>query len=103
MMRWIKVGDTKFIDKQVDNFRFYEEKSAWSPAADSRPKAGRCCSGSPRRRCRRQLNLGGLVPGNDRVLPEAAISGKVEYLCGLKENAMMKLQESGWSTAATSG
>ena len=56
MMRWVKieeVGDTGFIvDEQVDKFRFQEENERSSRAADSRPAADRCCSGSRRPRSR---------------------------------------------------
>ena len=57
MMRWVRiedVGDTEFlVDEQVDKFRFLEENerviTRRRPAGHRR---SRCCSASPRRRCR---------------------------------------------------
>ena len=57
MMRWVKiedVGDTEFlIEEQVDRFRFMEENErVIAGGRTSGDRAGRCCSGSPRRRSR---------------------------------------------------
>ena len=94
MMRWIKVedvGDTEFIvDEQVDRFRFVEE--------NERVLAG---GGAPARG--RSLLLGitkaslstdsfisaASFQETTRVLTEASISGRVDYLRGLKENVIM--------------
>src|SRR5215218_6863594 len=69
MMRWVRiedVGDTEFlVDEQVDKFRFLEENERVITAG------GRPASAQP------------------RVLTEAAISGKIDYLRGLKENVTM--------------
>ena len=55
MMRWVKVedvGDSEFlIDEVVDKFRFIARTTCCPSRARSRPPAGPCCSGSPRRRC----------------------------------------------------
>ena len=94
MMRWIKVeevGDTEFlIDEQVDKFRFYEEndrtESGGGQAAKGRPLLLGITKAS--------LSTDSFISAasfqeTTRVLTEAAISGKVDYLRGLKENVIM--------------
>jgi DNA-directed RNA polymerase subunit beta' len=94
MMRWVKVedvGDTTFLlEEQVDKFRFREEND-------------RVISGGGRPATGRPLLLGitkaslstdsfisaASFQETTRVLTEAAISGKVDYLRGLKENVIM--------------
>ena len=94
MMRWIKVeevGDTEFLlDEQVDKFRFYEEnervESAGGQPAKGRPLLLGITKAS--------LSTDSFISAasfqeTTRVLTEAAISGKVDYLRGLKENVIM--------------
>jgi len=94
MMRWIKVedvGDTEFLlEEQVDKFRFYEEneriESENGLAAKGRPLLLGITKAS--------LSTDSFISAasfqeTTRVLTEAAISGKVDYLRGLKENVIM--------------
>ena len=94
MMRWVKVedvGDTNFLlEEQVDKFRFREEND-------------RVISGGGRPATGRPLLLGitkaslstdsfisaASFQETTRVLTEAAVAGKVDYLRGLKENVIM--------------
>ena len=94
MMRWIKVeevGDTEFLlEEQVDKFRFYEENERVEAAGGRRRKAGRYCLGITKA----SLSTDSFISAasfqeTTRVLTEAAISGKVDYLRGLKENVIM--------------
>ncbi len=75
-----------------------EDSARWGGTAATRPRPSRCCSASPRRRSRpsrssrrrrssgapdaRTLRVG--VEETTRVLTEAAISGKIDYLRGPK-------------------
>jgi len=94
MMRWVKVeevGDTEFlIEEQVDKFRFAEENervlSASSMPAKGRPLLLGITKAS--------LSTDSFISAasfqeTTRVLTEASISGKVDYLRGLKENVTM--------------
>src|SRR6187455_1796131 len=94
MMRWIKiedVGDTEFlIDEQVDKFRFQEEnervKKAGGKPASGRPLLLGITKAS--------LSTESFISAasfqeTTRVLTEASISGKIDYLRGLKENVIM--------------
>jgi len=94
MMRWVRVedpGETEFlVDEQVDKFRFVEvngrataEKKA---PATARPLLLGITKAS--------LSTDSFISSasfqeTTRVLTEAAISGKVDYLRGLKENVIM--------------
>ncbi len=94
MMRWIKVeevGDTEFLlDEQVDKFRFYEENERVE-TAEGQPAKGRpLLLGITKA----SLSTDSFISAasfqeTTRVLTEAAISGKVDYLRGLKENVIM--------------
>jgi DNA-directed RNA polymerase subunit beta' len=94
MMRWIKVeevGDTEFLlDEQVDKFRFYEENERVE-ANGGQPAKGRpLLLGITKA----SLSTDSFISAasfqeTTRVLTEAAISGKVDYLRGLKENVIM--------------
>jgi DNA-directed RNA polymerase subunit beta' len=94
MMRWIKVedpGDTEFIvDEQVDKFRFVEENERVL-AAGGQPARGRpLLLGITKA----SLSTDSFISAasfqeTTRVLTEASISGKVDYLRGLKENVIM--------------
>jgi len=94
MMRWIKVedvGDTEFIvDEQVDRFKFVEENervlSAGGQPARGRPLLLGITKAS--------LSTDSFISAasfqeTTRVLTEASISGRVDYLRGLKENVIM--------------
>ncbi|ANM28582.1 DNA-directed RNA polymerase subunit beta' [Acidobacteria bacterium Mor1] len=94
MMRWIKVedpGDTEFIvDEQVDRFRFVEENERVL-ASGGAPARGRpLLLGITKA----SLSTDSFISAasfqeTTRVLTEASISGKVDYLRGLKENVIM--------------
>jgi DNA-directed RNA polymerase subunit beta' len=94
MMRWIKVedvGDTDFlVDEQVDKFRFQEENNRVK-AEDGKPASGRpLLLGITKA----SLSTDSFISAasfqeTTRVLTEASISGKVDYLRGLKENVIM--------------
>jgi hypothetical protein len=55
----------------------------------SRLPAVHCCWESRRLAVDGVVHLGGLVPGDDSRAYEASISGKIDYLRGLKENVIM--------------
>jgi DNA-directed RNA polymerase subunit beta' len=94
MMRWVKVeevGDTEFlIEEQVDKFRFQEENervlTGGSLPAKGRPLLLGITKAS--------LSTDSFISAasfqeTTRVLTEASISGKIDYLRGLKENVTM--------------
>jgi len=94
MMRWIKVedvGDTEFlVDEQVDKFRFQEENLR------VKNNGGKPSSGRPLLLgiTKASLSTESFISAasfqeTTRVLTEASISGKVDYLRGLKENVIM--------------
>jgi DNA-directed RNA polymerase subunit beta' len=94
MMRWVKiedVGDTEFlIDEQVDKFRFLEENERVIK------EGGRPASAQPLLLgiTKASLSTESFISAasfqeTTRVLTEAAISGKIDYLRGLKENVTM--------------
>src|SRR5687767_14525431 len=94
MMRWVKVeevGDTEFlIDEVVDKFRFMQENERISSGGKS-PATGRpLLLGITKA----SLSTDSFISAasfqeTTRVLTEAAISGKIDYLRGLKENVIM--------------
>jgi DNA-directed RNA polymerase subunit beta' len=94
MMRWVKVedvGDTAFLlEEQVDKFRFREENDRII-AEGSRPATGRpLLLGITKA----SLSTDSFISAasfqeTTRVLTEAAVAGKVDYLRGLKENVIM--------------
>ena len=94
MMRWIKiedVGDTEFlVDEQVDKFRFQEENDR------VKKSGGKPASGRPLLLgiTKASLSTESFISAasfqeTTRVLTEASISGKIDYLRGLKENVIM--------------
>ena len=94
MMRWVKVedvGDTGFLlEEQVDKFRFREENDRIIR------EGGRPATGRPLLLgiTKASLSTDSFISAasfqeTTRVLTEAAISGKVDYLRGLKENVIM--------------
>jgi DNA-directed RNA polymerase subunit beta' len=94
MMRWVKVedvGDTTFLlEEQIDKFRFREENDRVIR------EGGRPATGRPLLLgiTKASLSTDSFISAasfqeTTRVLTEAAISGKVDYLRGLKENVIM--------------
>ncbi len=94
MMRSVKieeVGDTQFlIDQQVDRWRFQEENDAVI-AAGGQPAVGRpLLLGITKASLATESFISAAsFQETTRVLTEAAISGKVDYLRGLKENVIV--------------
>jgi DNA-directed RNA polymerase subunit beta' len=94
MMRWVKiedVGDTEFlVDEQVDRFRFMEENERVI-AAGGRPAQGRpLLLGITKASLSTESFISAAsFQETTRVLTEASISGKIDYLRGLKENVTM--------------
>ena len=96
MMRWVRVedvGDTEFlVDEQVDKFRFMEENER----VIGREGGGRPATAQPLLLgiTKASLSTESFISAasfqeTTRVLTEAAISGKIDYLRGLKENVTM--------------
>jgi DNA-directed RNA polymerase subunit beta' len=94
MMRWVKVddiGDTEFLPEEVvDRFKFREENQRVLDAG------GRPAQGKPVLLgiTKASLSTDSFISAasfqeTTRVLTEAAINGKVDYLRGLKENVIM--------------
>ena len=94
MMRWVKVediGDTEFLPEEVvDKFKFREENERVIDAG------GRPAQGKPVLLgiTKASLSTDSFISAasfqeTTRVLTEAAINGKVDYLRGLKENVIM--------------
>ena len=94
MMRWIKVedvGDTGFlVDEQVDKFRFQEENER-AKTASGKPASGRpLLLGITKASLSTESFISAAsFQETTRVLTEASISGKIDYLRGLKENVIM--------------
>jgi DNA-directed RNA polymerase subunit beta' len=94
MLRWVKireVGDTDFLlDEQVDRFRFQDENERVR-AIDGEPaQADPLLLGITKA----SLSTDSFISAasfqeTTRVLTEAAISGRIDYLRGLKENVIM--------------
>ncbi len=94
MMRWVKVedvGDTEFlIEEQVDKFRFQEENERVLAQGGAPAKGRPLLLGITKA----SLSTDSFISAasfqeTTRVLTEASISGKVDYLRGLKENVTM--------------
>ena len=94
MLRWVKireVGDTDFLlEEQVDRFRYEDENRR------VREKKGQSAVGEPLLLgiTKASLSTDSFISAasfqeTTRVLTEAAISGRVDYLRGLKENVIM--------------
>ena len=94
MLRWVKVediGDTDFLPEEVvDKFKFREENER------VRQAGGRPAIGTPVLLgiTKASLSTDSFISAasfqeTTRVLTEAAINGKVDYLRGLKENVIM--------------
>jgi DNA-directed RNA polymerase subunit beta' len=94
MLRWVKikeVGDTEFLlEEQVDRFRFQDENER------VRQESGEVAQAEPLLLgiTKASLSTDSFISAasfqeTTRVLTEAAISGRVDYLRGLKENVIM--------------
>jgi DNA-directed RNA polymerase subunit beta' len=94
MLRWVRisdVGDTDFLlDEQVDRFRFTDENERIAAAEGEPSKAEPLLLGITKA----SLSTDSFISAasfqeTTRVLTEAAISGRIDYLRGLKENVIM--------------
>src|SRR5881396_2998359 len=94
MLRWVKikeVGDTEFLlEEQVDRFRFQDENDRVSQIDGEVSQAEPLLLGITKA----SLSTDSFISAasfqeTTRVLTEAAISGRVDYLRGLKENVIM--------------
>jgi DNA-directed RNA polymerase subunit beta' len=94
MLRWVKikdVGDTDFLlEEQVDRFRYEDENRR------VREEGGQAASAEPLLLgiTKASLSTDSFISAasfqeTTRVLTEAAISGRIDYLRGLKENVIM--------------
>jgi DNA-directed RNA polymerase subunit beta' len=94
MMRWIKVedpGDTEFIvDEQVDKFRFVRENERVLEEGGAPARGRPLLLGITRASLATESFISAAsFQETTRVLTEASISGKVDFLRGLKENVIM--------------
>ncbi len=94
MLRWVKikeVGDTEFLlEEQVDRFRFTDENERVRGEKGEVSQAEPLLLGITKA----SLSTDSFISAasfqeTTRVLTEAAISGRVDYLRGLKENVIM--------------
>ncbi len=94
MMRWVKIddiGDTDFLpDEVVDRFKFREENDR-AMAESLKPALGTpLLLGITKASLSTESFISAAsFQETTRVLTEAAINGKVDYLRGLKENVIM--------------
>jgi len=94
MLRWVKikeVGDTDFLlEEQVDRFRFTDENERVNEEDGEVSQAEPLLLGITKA----SLSTDSFISAasfqeTTRVLTEAAISGRIDYLRGLKENVIM--------------
>src|SRR6266511_1937258 len=94
MLRWVKikeVGDTDFLlEEQVDRFRFTDENERVNAEDGEVAQAEPLLLGITKA----SLSTDSFISAasfqeTTRVLTEAAISGRIDYLRGLKENVIM--------------
>jgi DNA-directed RNA polymerase subunit beta' len=94
MLRWVRVrevGDTEFLlDEQVDRFVFQDENERMQAMSGTPAEAEPLLLGITKA----SLSTDSFISAasfqeTTRVLTEAAISGRVDYLRGLKENVIM--------------
>ena len=87
----IEPGDTTFlIGEQIDRRSSSRERQARDREAEACQGRRRCCRASPRPACRPQSFISAAsFQETTRVLTEAAVSGKVDTLQGLKENVIV--------------
>ncbi|MGB4704972.1 MAG: DNA-directed RNA polymerase subunit beta' [Candidatus Saccharicenans sp.] len=94
MMRWVKieeVGDTEFlVDEQVDKFKFQEENEKVMRKGGKPAKARPLLLGITRSALSTDSWIAAAsFQETTRVLTEAALYGKVDYLKKIKENVIM--------------
>ena len=94
MMRWVRVedvGDTEFlVDEQVDKYRFMEENERVIGKGGRPATAQSLLLGITKASLSTESFISAAsFQETTRVLTEAAISGKIDYLRGLKENVTM--------------
>jgi len=94
MMRWVRiedVGDTEFlVDEQVDKFRFLEENERVIKEGARPASAQPLLLGITKASLSTESFISAAsFQETTRVLTEAAISGRIDYLRGLKENVTM--------------
>ncbi|HEY6331380.1 MAG TPA: DNA-directed RNA polymerase subunit beta', partial [Blastocatellia bacterium] len=94
MLRWVRikdVGDTEFLlEDMVDRFRFQDENDRVMSEGGSPAQAEPMLLGITKASLSTESFISAAsFQETTRVLTEAAISGKVDYLRGLKENVIM--------------
>ncbi len=94
MLRWVRVkdvGDTEFLlEDMVDRFRFDEENARVIEEGGQPAQAEPLLLGITKASLSTESFISAAsFQETTRVLTEAAISGKVDYLRGLKENVIM--------------
>jgi DNA-directed RNA polymerase subunit beta' len=94
MLRWVRVkevGDTEFLlEDMVDRFRFQDENERVNAEGGQPAQAEPLLLGITKASLSTESFISAAsFQETTRVLTEAAISGKVDYLRGLKENVIM--------------
>jgi len=94
MLRWVRikdVGDTDFLlEEQVDRFRFADENARVETEDGTPSTAEPLLLGITKASLSTESFISAAsFQETTRVLTEAAISGRVDYLRGLKENVIM--------------
>ncbi len=94
MLRWVRikeVGDTEFLlEEQVDRFRFQDENKRVNDQDGQQSSAEPLLLGITKASLSTESFISAAsFQETTRVLTEAAISGRVDYLRGLKENVIM--------------
>jgi DNA-directed RNA polymerase subunit beta' len=94
MLRWVRikdVGDTEFLlEEQVDRFRFADENARVESEEGQQATAEPLLLGITKASLSTESFISAAsFQETTRVLTEAAISGRIDYLRGLKENVIM--------------
>jgi DNA-directed RNA polymerase subunit beta' len=94
MLRWVRVkdvGDTEFLlEDMVDRFRFQDENERVLEEGGQPAEAEPLLLGITKASLSTESFISAAsFQETTRVLTEASISGKVDYLRGLKENVIM--------------
>ena len=94
MLRWVRikdVGDTEFLlEEQVDRFRFADENARVLEQDGQAATADPLLLGITKASLSTESFISAAsFQETTRVLTEAAISGRIDYLRGLKENVIM--------------
>ena len=83
-------GDTTFLaGEQIDRSSSSSKTPRSRAKGCGRRRRARCCRASPRRACRRARSSRRPAQETTRVLTEAAVSGRIVALTGLKENVIV--------------